>query len=142
MAENINIKIYTEIEQKKQGHLFGVFFEDLNHAADGGLYAELIQNRSFEFNQADRNGYHGLTGWEVVERGDSVAFAHVESLDPAFPENPHYLLLEVTMDGLGGGISNEGFTGIFCQEGAQVSVFLLLSFAGQCSCSFHGASGG
>lgn len=41
MAENINIKIYTEIEQKKQGHLFGVFFEDLNHAADGGLYAEL-----------------------------------------------------------------------------------------------------
>lgn len=119
MAENINIKIYTEIEQKKQGHLFGVFFEDLNHAADGGLYAELIQNRSFEFNQADRNGYHGLTGWEVVERGDSVAFAHVESLDPAFPENPHYLLLEVTMDGLGGGISNEGFTGIFCQEGAQ-----------------------
>ena len=89
MAENINIKIYTEIEQKKQGHLFGVFFEDLNHAADGGLYAELIQNRSFEFNQADRNGYHGLTGWEVVERGDSVAFAHVESLDPAFPENPH-----------------------------------------------------
>ena len=46
------------------GDLFGIFFEDLNHAADGGLYAELVQNRSFEFAPIDNPSYHGLTAWE------------------------------------------------------------------------------
>ena len=42
--------------KKISDHLFGIFFEDLNYAADGGLYAELIQNRSFEYSPADRKG--------------------------------------------------------------------------------------
>ncbi|MFD0519585.1 alpha-L-arabinofuranosidase C-terminal domain-containing protein [Paractinoplanes durhamensis] len=45
--------------------MYGVFFEDINYAADGGLYAELVRNRSFEFLPADRSGYNGLTGWTV-----------------------------------------------------------------------------
>ncbi|GIF24065.1 alpha-L-arabinofuranosidase [Actinoplanes tereljensis] len=45
--------------------MYGVFFEDINFAADGGLYAELVRNRSFEFLPADRSGYNGLTGWTV-----------------------------------------------------------------------------
>ena len=43
--------------------LWGVFFEDINHAADGGLYAELVRNRSFDFSEADRPGWNALTGW-------------------------------------------------------------------------------
>lgn len=73
------IKVNTKCEKKKQGDLFGIFFEDLNHAADGGLYGELIQNRSFEFSPADHSSYHALTAWEKVERGNSVTCIHVES---------------------------------------------------------------
>ncbi|MDI6100962.1 alpha-L-arabinofuranosidase C-terminal domain-containing protein [Actinoplanes sp. NEAU-A12] len=43
--------------------MYGVFFEDINYAADGGLYAELVRNRSFEFNATDAAGYTGLTAW-------------------------------------------------------------------------------
>ena len=45
--------------------MYGVFFEDINYAADGGLYAELVRNRSFEFLPADNRSYTGLTGWTV-----------------------------------------------------------------------------
>ena len=43
--------------------MYGVFFEDINRAADGGLYAELVQNRSFEYDPADNASYTGLTSW-------------------------------------------------------------------------------
>ena len=41
--------------------LFGIFFEDLNYAADGGLYAELIQNRSFEYQATEQPAWNALT---------------------------------------------------------------------------------
>src|SRR5262245_46604299 len=43
--------------------MYGVFFEDINRAADGGLYAELVQNRSFEYDRLDNAAYTPLTGW-------------------------------------------------------------------------------
>ncbi|WP_415854100.1 alpha-L-arabinofuranosidase C-terminal domain-containing protein [Sinomonas sp. G460-2] len=46
--------------------LWGVFFEDINHSADGGLYAELVRNRSFSFSERDAPGWGALTGWEVT----------------------------------------------------------------------------
>ena len=46
--------------------MYGVFFEDINFAADGGLYAELVRNRSFEFLPADNRSYTGLTGWTTT----------------------------------------------------------------------------
>ncbi|GIM98165.1 alpha-L-arabinofuranosidase C-terminal domain-containing protein [Paractinoplanes toevensis] len=52
--------------------MYGVFFEDINFAADGGLYAELVRNRSFEFLPADRSGYNGLTGWTVTGTATTV----------------------------------------------------------------------
>ncbi|CAM5620638.1 hypothetical protein SGLAM104S_03113 [Streptomyces glaucescens] len=45
--------------------MYGVFFEDINRAADGGLYAELVQNRSFEYSTADNTSYTPLTSWTV-----------------------------------------------------------------------------
>src|SRR5262245_20538847 len=43
--------------------MYGVFFEDINRAADGGLYAELVQNRSFEYDRVDNAAFTPLTGW-------------------------------------------------------------------------------
>ena len=48
------------------GDLYGIFFEDLNHAADGGLYAEMVQNRSFEFSVIDNPAYPVFMVWEVL----------------------------------------------------------------------------
>ncbi|MFG1989668.1 alpha-L-arabinofuranosidase C-terminal domain-containing protein [Actinoplanes sp. NPDC048988] len=52
--------------------MYGVFFEDINWAADGGLYAELVRNRSFEFSPTDNSSYNGLTGWTVAGTASAV----------------------------------------------------------------------
>lgn len=62
--ERKQIKIFQNQDYKKLGILYGLFFEDLNHAADGGLYAEMVRNRSFEYCEMDRKEYHALTAWE------------------------------------------------------------------------------
>lgn len=109
--KTIRLTVEEQREIKKQGDLFGIFFEDLNHAADGGLYGELVRNRSFEFDRMDCEGYHSLTAWELVQRGNSVAAAHVETAHPLCEKNPHHLTLEVIAAGEGGGIRNQGYGG-------------------------------
>jgi hypothetical protein len=52
--------------------MYGVFFEDINFAADGGLYAELVRNRSFEFLPVDNSSYTGLTGWTATGTAATV----------------------------------------------------------------------
>ena len=61
--------------------MYGVFFEDINFAADGGLYAELIKNRSFEFP-------NGLSGWETDGKVEVIKGSEG---DVPFPRNPHYV---------------------------------------------------
>ena len=56
--------------------MFGIFYEDINYAADGGLYAELVRNRSFEFNSTDNGGFTGLTGWQVLNRSGAGTDRH------------------------------------------------------------------
>ena len=46
---------------------YGIFFEDINHAADGGLYGEMIRNRAFEFSPMDNPSYQALTAWKRIE---------------------------------------------------------------------------
>ncbi|MCH9274769.1 hypothetical protein JS533_000470 [Bifidobacterium amazonense] len=94
---------------KEQGDLFGVFFEDLNHAADGGLYAELVRNRSFEFDPVDNASYTALTAWRKVQRGDALVFLHVDDAHPLNERNRHYARLNVVRCGDGAGISNLGY---------------------------------
>ncbi len=101
---------------KSQGDLFGVFFEDLNHAADGGLYGELLRNGSFEFEEIDHAGYTSLTAWECVGTDRSFVRAHVEYDQPRNTKKPHYLKMEVQSSG-GAGIRNMGYgDGIFCKK--------------------------
>ena len=101
------ITVYEKEIRKPLGDLFGLFFEDLNHAADGGMYAELVQNRSFEYCEVDHPQYHGLTAWE--KSGGCVW--EVRTREPLHPENRHYLHVEAQA---GDWIANSGYnTGIY-----------------------------
>ncbi|MER7398899.1 alpha-L-arabinofuranosidase C-terminal domain-containing protein [Streptomyces sp. NPDC000151] len=84
--------------------MYGVFFEDINRAADGGLYAELLQNRSFEYDRADNAAYTPLTSWSTS------GTAKVVNDDGRLnARNRNYLSLggssSVTNSGYGGGIA-------------------------------------
>lgn len=115
------IKIFQDRTYKELGILYGIFFEDLNHAADGGLYAEMVQNRSFEFCELDRKDYHALTAWEKT----GPIEWEVRSDQPLNPENLHYLHVESQP---GGAVRNLGYnTGIFVEEGKEYDFSL---FAG------------
>lgn len=82
-----------------QPEMYGIFFEDINFGADGGLYGELIKNRSFEFPQP-------FTGW--------VPFGDVKILNenPCFERNPHYARITENGQLSRAGLDNEGFKGI------------------------------
>ncbi|WP_329444180.1 alpha-L-arabinofuranosidase C-terminal domain-containing protein [Streptomyces canus] len=90
--------------------MYGVFFEDINRAADGGLYAELVQNRSFEYSTADNSSYTPLTSWTVSGAGQVV------NDDGRLGErNRNYLSL-----GAGSSVTNAGYnTGIHVDEGKK-----------------------
>ena len=107
--------------------LFGIFFEDLSYAADGGLYAELIQNRSFEYSQADNREWNPMTAWKYQTDGFGYGTISIETAAPVHPNNPHYILLDVQDEGQNGvGIENAGFDGIPVRAGKtyNFSVFL------------------
>lgn len=104
------MRFVVDASEKKEplGDLYGIFFEDLNHAADGGLYAELIQNRAFEFDPVDNPAYTHLTGWEVLGTEEEMK-ATVLAGGSVSSKNPHYLALDVRMEGRGAGIRNRGY---------------------------------
>lgn len=110
--------IDTKLKKEPLGDLYGIFYEDLNHAADGGLYGELVQNRSFEFSEIDHPSYHPLTGWEVVQsEGDRIKVS-VQNAHPINTRNPHYLVIDVFETSCGSGVKNLGFnTGLPYEEG-------------------------
>lgn len=88
--------------------MYGVFFEDINRAADGGLYAELVQNRSFEYSTADNTSYTPLTAWTV----DGTAQV-VDDDGRLNARNRNYLSL-----GAGSAVTNAGYnTGVRVEKG-------------------------
>lgn len=97
--------------------LFGIFFEDLNYAADGGLYAELIQNRSFEYSATEQPAWGPFFGWELVKTGGGAGELGLGDARPVHARNPHYLLLTVSQRGDGVGVANRGFDGIPVEAG-------------------------
>lgn len=100
--------------------LFGIFFEDLSYAADGGLYAELIQNRSFEYNPADKKGWNSLTAWEYTRQGYGYGTISVETKSPVSANNPHYIVLNIEEEGKQGvGLTNLGYDGIVVKAGEK-----------------------
>jgi alpha-L-arabinofuranosidase len=96
--------------------LFGVFFEDINFAADGGIYPERVKNRSFEFPDA-------LMGWRRATMTDASGHFSVETADPASTTNPHYLRITSTEGRFG--VSNEGFRGVGIRSGDRYTVKIM-----------------
>jgi len=119
-----HIQVDTAHAKKISDLLLGVFFEDINYAADGGLYAELVQNRDFEYNPADKEGkdqsWNHRKAW--VANNSSLTW-QLDSVAPIHPNNKHYAVLQVNHVGLG--LVNEGFDGIAIQNEAtyRFSVF-------------------
>ncbi len=101
--------------------LWGIFFEDINYSADGGLYAELVRNRDFEFNDLDHGGWNALTGWNVPKELNPT----ISTEDPIHPNNPHYLVLDAP-EGNNAALVNDGFRGMVFREG---ETYLLSIFA-------------
>ncbi|MCD7787610.1 MAG: alpha-L-arabinofuranosidase [Firmicutes bacterium] len=94
--QNAKSKIRVNAEKKLHptGDLYGIFFEDINHAADGGLYAETVRNRSFEFDPIDNDSYTPTTAWEFIGRDGGEVSAKVESVYPLNVNNTHYLRIK------------------------------------------------
>lgn len=113
--------------------LFGIFFEDINYAADGGLYAELVQNRSFEYEATEQPTWGPLTGWEFIQRGGGAGELWVDASDPIHPNNRHCALIRIKTGGEGVGLSNAGFDGIAVKTGEKYafSVFARLLNVGE-----------
>ena len=91
--------------------LYGIFFEDINHAADGGLYAELIRNRSLEFSDREPDG------WEPLQ-------SQLELCREGMLNDVQKQALRVRIEAPGGGVRNTGFWGIGVQEGTQYRLSL------------------
>ena len=106
-AQNNFVLNASKLGAPVQSTMYGLFFEDINYAADGGLYAEMVKNRSFEFPQA-------LMGWKT--------FGNVEvRTDGApFEKNPHYVRLTSAMHPhKRTGLENEGFFGVSVLKGSN-----------------------
>lgn len=103
-----------------QPGMIGLFFEDINYAADGGLYAEMIENRSFAFYEAEGDArdyyvtYDGCYGWKALPNEESAKLRLVMG-SPLAVENPHYLRLTATKAGCG--IANQGYDGMSVVKG-------------------------
>ncbi len=92
---------------KIQPTMYGLFFEDINFGADGGLYAELVKNRSFEFPQA-------FMGWNTFGK------VEIRTDSAPFERNPHYIRLSnAEHSHKHTGIENEGFRGIGVHKNAE-----------------------
>lgn len=119
-----NFKVRSASAKPISDLLMGIFFEDINYAADGGLYAELVQNRGFEYHPDDKQ--HRDQTWDSYKswalNGDHTIFS-IDTLAPLHPNNKHYALLDVSV--AGAGLVNEGWDGIplKADENYHFSVF-------------------
>lgn len=115
-----NSKVFTikanEIKGEVAPTMWGLFFEDINQGADGGLYAELVKNRSFEFDVA------GM-GWKELKDKDAEGIALYQNRGNANPANRRYVQLKSSSGRYG--LSNEGFKGMGIKKGMQYDFSVL-----------------
>ncbi|NML66574.1 alpha-L-arabinofuranosidase [Hymenobacter sp. RP-2-7] len=99
-------------------NMYGLFFEDINFAADGGLYPELVKNKSFEIDP-------GLIGWKALGGGFNLDAYAVRNEQGISASNAHYLRLTTRSGATGeAGIENEGFRGMGVKAGEAYNLSL------------------
>jgi len=114
--------------------LIGIFFEDISSSADGGLYAELVQNGSFEYSPAERDGWGAGTAWKQVRPGHSLGTLEVRKCKGIHKNNPTYMRLHTERvkeyydykGWKGFGIQNDGFEGISVKAGEKYNLSLFM----------------
>jgi len=99
-----------------QPTMYGIFFEDINFAADGGLYAELIKNRSFEF-------YKPQMGWKVENAAAIDGTFLINKREKEKPSNPRYASIIINDKTVS--MINEGFRGMGIKQGNQYNFSML-----------------
>ncbi len=115
-AKDISVRMTVDANNRKaiSPDLLGVFFEDISYAADGGLYAELVQNRDFEYTSSDRREWNAQTAWTLSGEGTTWS---IDTTNPLHANNAHYALLKTTKPGAR--LVNEGWDGIPLKAGAK-----------------------
>lgn len=127
------MRLTRKYGEKIAPEMIGLFFEDINFAADGGLYAEMIENRSFEAKEAfgtagcfyavDDYGY----AWSpVYKKGEEAPVMKYVTGLPLSMVNPHYLRL--TTKEPDQGFANKAYDGIYLEQGKKYKV----SFYARC----------
>lgn len=103
----------NQVKATVQPTMWGIFFEDINMGADGGIYAELIKNRSFEF-------YRPMMGWKVLGQPKTEGDFLVQNRNPANAANPRFLRVTLHNNAKGTiGLNNEGFRGMGIKKGLR-----------------------
>jgi len=99
--------------------LYGIFFEDINCSADGGIYAELVRNRSFE--DSDKPEF-----WSAIRSGAASVEMTVDTSQPISPKNPRSLKVTITdPDGSRAGVVNDGYWGMAVTKGEVYELSLM-----------------
>src|SRR5215813_13384494 len=110
--------------------MFGLFFEDINFGADGGLYPERIKNRSFEFPDP-------MMGWKRLARGEAKGTLQIyDAGSRSGRPNAHYLQIKADTGG-GFGVTNEGFRGMGVEQGKEYLFSVLARKVGDTSAALR-----
>ena len=131
-AEGSTLRVNpSEVRAEMSDTLYGLFFEDINHAADGGLYAELLDNRSFEYeNLLNPQRFDHYTGWTFRFLSTGKGKISLMDEEPLHENNPHYVRVTVESSGYTAGNGGYGATaiagGIPLTGGASYDVSLYL----------------
>lgn len=128
----------NQVKAHIQPTMYGIFFEDINMAADGGVYAELVKNRSFEFAMP-------LAAWTEQKKDGGAGTIEVINRSAERPENPHFIKVNVKSDGGYYGLANEGFRGMGITKDEEYSFSLYARQESEnnvkLSVELHGADG-
>lgn len=103
----------SKITAEIQPEMWGVFFEDINFSADGGLFAELIKNRSFEFNEP-------MMGWKEIKEPGSSGKILIMNKEQDFPASSRFMRIQFHANNGRYGIENEGFRGIGVHNNSEL----------------------
>ncbi|WP_220463966.1 alpha-L-arabinofuranosidase C-terminal domain-containing protein [Adhaeribacter radiodurans] len=121
---NAQTKTFTvkanEVKASVPATLWGVFFEDINLGADGGIYAELVKNRSFEFDTP-------LMGWKLLQKGEETGSLLVNNWGELNGANSRFIRITSKTPTGNFGFSNEGFRGMGIKKGNQYDFSVLAS---------------
>jgi alpha-N-arabinofuranosidase len=99
--------------------MYGLFFEDINFAADGGLYPELVKNKSFETDEK-------LVGWKGINGAAALSTYTISSQQPISATNNHFLRMTATTASADAGFTNEGFRGMGVKQDAEYTFSVYL----------------